>query len=71
MDSESMSNYNYSNTEVYTQEEMDEKVKGLVGAMEEVVQLNYQHAHDQYGDRGKAENWACVRILKKAIQEAT
>jgi len=34
MGSKSMSSYNYSNTEIYTQEDMDKKVCELVGVIE-------------------------------------
>jgi hypothetical protein len=38
-------------------------------AMEKVVEMNLQHAQDQYGDRAKAESWACVTVLREALKE--
>lgn len=40
---------------------------GLRGAAEKVIEMNRQHAHDQYGDADKAESWACVTVLLAAL----
>jgi hypothetical protein len=39
----------------------------LIEAASKVIEMNRQHAEDQYGDANKAESWACVRILREAI----
>jgi hypothetical protein len=39
----------------------------LLKAAEKVIEMNLQKAQDQYGDRNKAESWACVRVLREAI----
>lgn len=36
-------------------------------ALEKLIEMNRQHAEDQYGDADKAESWACVRIAREAI----
>ncbi len=43
----------------------------LLVALEKIVEMNYQHAEDEYGDRSKAEGWSCVTIAKEAIKLAT
>lgn len=42
----------------------------LLDAAEKVIQMNRQHAEDQYGDANKAESWACVVVLRAAIAKA-
>lgn len=42
----------------------------LLKALEKIVEMNHQHAEDEYGDKTKADNWACVRIAKEAINKA-
>lgn len=36
-------------------------------AMKQVIEMNYQNAKDQYGDRSKAKSWACVTVLEEAL----
>jgi len=43
----------------------------LLKALETIIELNLQTAKDQYGDRSKAEEWACVKIAREAIKKAT
>lgn len=43
----------------------------LLAAAEKVIEMNRQHAEDQYGDPEKAESWSCVVILRAAIAKAT
>lgn len=43
----------------------------LLEAAEKVIEMNLQESQDRYGDRNKAENWACVRVLRAAISKAT
>lgn len=42
----------------------------LLEAAEKVIEMNRQHAEDQYGNPEKAEGWACVVILRAAIAKA-
>jgi len=44
-----------------------EAVGALVEACEKVIEMNRQHAQDAYGDAEKAETWACVVTLRKAL----
>jgi hypothetical protein len=39
-------------------------------AMEQVIELNIQHAKDMCGDPTKAESCACVRTLREALGTA-
>ncbi len=39
----------------------------LVSAAFSVIEMNRQHALDQYGDAEKAETWACVTTLRAAL----
>src|SRR5438093_1399486 len=41
--------------------------EGMRKALEKIIEMNRQQAEDQYGDREKAENWACVRIARQAL----
>jgi hypothetical protein len=36
-------------------------------AAEKVIEMNRQHANDQYGEADKAEAWACVQVLRAAL----
>lgn len=47
-----------------------EEVSVLVKALEKIVEMNYQHAEDQYGDKTKAESWSCVKVAKEALQKS-
>ncbi len=47
-----------------------EETKGLKEAMNKVIEYNLQQAHDKYGDRKKAESWACVVTLREALKKA-
>lgn len=42
----------------------------LLKALEKIVEMNRQHAEDEYGDAEKAESWACVTVARKAINKA-
>ena len=46
---------------------LEAEVARLRAAALEVIELNRQHAHDQYGDADKCETWACVRTLRSAL----
>jgi len=43
----------------------------MLQALNEIIEYNLQQAEDQYGDREKAESWACVRKAREAIKKAT
>lgn len=43
----------------------------LLEALKVIIELNVQHAIDQYGDALKAEQMACVRVARAAIAKAT
>ena len=36
-------------------------------AASKVIEMNRQHAEDQYGDPDKAEGWSCVTVLRTAL----
>lgn len=42
----------------------------LLKALQKIVEMNRQQALDQYGDLGKAESWACVKVARVAIEKA-
>ena len=46
-----------------------EQVAPLIEAMNKVIEMNRQHAKDEYGDAEKAEDWACVELLRKSLTE--
>ncbi|KAB0489710.1 hypothetical protein [Pseudomonas vancouverensis] len=41
--------------------------EALRNAAVKVIEMNRQHAKDQYGDAEKAESWSCVTVLRAAI----
>lgn len=36
-------------------------------ALQQIIDMNRQHAEDQYGDAEKAEQWACVKAARAAM----
>lgn len=40
----------------------------LRGALTKIIEMNRQHAQDQYGDANKAESWACVTVAREALR---
>ena len=38
-------------------------------ALKKIIEMNRQHAKDQYGDPNKAESWACIKVARKALAE--
>ncbi|WP_395046186.1 hypothetical protein [Flavobacterium sp.] len=45
-------------------------VPDLIEALQKIIEMNYQNAEDQYGDRNKADGWSCVTVAKKALKKA-
>jgi len=43
------------------------RVKKLEDALKRIILLNRQTAKDKYGDAEKAEEWACVKIARNAL----
>lgn len=41
----------------------------LVAALEKIIEMNRQHAKDQYGDANKAETWSCIVVAREALAE--
>lgn len=37
-------------------------------ALEKIIEMNRQHAEDQYGDANKAESWACIVVSRAALE---
>jgi hypothetical protein len=40
----------------------------LSDALIKIIEMNRQHAKDQYGDPDKAESWACIRVSREALE---
>jgi hypothetical protein len=36
-------------------------------ALLKIIEMNRQHARDQYGDADRAESWSCVRVAREAL----
>jgi hypothetical protein len=45
-------------------------VKILSNALEKIIEMNRQYAHDKYGDAERAETMACVTVAREALREA-
>ena len=49
-------------------EDQAARVLELEAAAYHVIKMNRQHALDEYGNADKAESWACVTVLRKALE---
>jgi len=49
---------------------LQEEKNVLRKALEKIIQMNLDTAQAQYGDRKKAEDWACVRVAKSALERS-
>lgn len=38
-------------------------------ALVKIIEMNRQHAEDQYGDPEKAESWSCVTVAREALNK--
>lgn len=45
---------------------MARKVR-MADALNKIIEMNRQHAQDQYGDPEKAESWSCVKVAREAL----
>lgn len=45
-----------------------QQMKEIVEALEKIIAMNLQTAHDKYGDTSKAETWACVITARQALK---
>jgi len=54
-------------TPIYSAPPPAPEVAGLATAAKQVIEMNRQHAKDQYGDANKAESWSCVTVLRAAL----
>ena len=43
------------------------RIKELEEGLNTIIGYNLQEAHDRYGDKNKAEQWACVVAARKAL----
>jgi len=43
----------------------------MFDALQKIIEMNLQHAQDQFGDAEKAEHWACVVVARAALSKAT
>jgi hypothetical protein len=41
----------------------------LIEALQEIIGFNRDEAGHRYGDSDKAENWACVKVARAAIND--
>lgn len=39
-------------------------------ALVKIIEMNRQHAEDQYGDADKAESWSCVTVAREGLKGA-
>ncbi|MBT9570043.1 MAG: hypothetical protein IV106_02825 [Pseudomonas umsongensis] len=42
--------------------------KTLRNALIKIIEMNRQHAEDQYGDPEKAESWSCITVARAALE---
>lgn len=48
-------------------DQLQERVVRMTLALEKIIEMNRQQAHDQYGDPEKAEFWSCIRVARAAL----
>lgn len=50
--------------------ESPEKYCAQRDALVQIIEMNRQHAADQYGDADKAEAWSCVVVARQGLKGA-
>lgn len=45
--------------------------EALRNGLVKIIEMNRQHAEDQYGDANKAESWSCVTVAREAMAKET
>lgn len=48
---------------------LDSENQSLRDALVKIIEMNRQHAEDQYGDPEKAESWSCVTVARAALNK--
>lgn len=43
--------------------------EALRNGLVKIIEMNRQHAEDQYGDPEKAESWSCVTVARMALNK--
>ncbi|EJM92478.1 hypothetical protein [Pseudomonas sp. GM67] len=43
--------------------------EALRNGLVKIIEMNRQHAEDQYGDPEKAESWSCVNVARVALNK--
>ncbi len=51
-------------------ERRPEKYCAQRDALVQIIEMNRQHAEDQYGDANKAEAWGCVSVARRGLKGA-
>lgn len=46
-------------------ERLEQRLEDAEALLNKIVEMNLQTAEHQYGDKTKAENWACVRLTRE------
>jgi cell division protein FtsB len=44
--------------------------EALRDGLAQIIEMNRQHAEDQYGDADKAEGWSCIIVARAALAKA-
>lgn len=47
----------------------DPQRQRLVDALNKIIEMNRQHAQDEYGNAEKAESWSCVTVARAVLKE--
>lgn len=48
--------------------QMQAENEALRNGLVKIIEMNRQHAEDQYGDPEKAESWSCVTVARSALK---
>jgi hypothetical protein len=49
-------------------QQLEWEVARLKDGLVKIIEMNRQHAKDQFGDYNKAESWACVTVARAALR---
>lgn len=62
--------HKFANLVIERHERIRAAAPDLFEALKKIIEMNRQHAQDEFGDAEKAEDWACVVVARAALLKA-
>lgn len=59
--------FNTAQNSANKHQQLKERCEKMEAALIKIIEMNRQHAADQYGDANKAETWGCIRVSREAL----